>query len=414
MKVLWISDAGVQTGFGRATHGIADRLVTQHGHEVSILAINYRGDHYETPCHLYVPTLLDQKDIFGFSRVLEILAKVEPDVVVLLNDPFIINRYLFRNEAFDPNNILLKYRPLVTYQPRDGYNPPATWDTLREIKVKDKTIPVSRQVAMSKFGQEQMPGSDLVYHGINAKVFRPASNEDPLFTSQGHRITNKREAKDAFGYPTDGFLVGRVDANSLRKDYASTWKALVPVMHKHSDIMVHFHCSGSDIKAGVSMPALWTRDMETAPRFRLADRMDSFDNWAIEDLVVLFNAFDVFVSTSQGEGFGFGLAESLACAVPVIAQNITAIPEVVGPGGILIEPGFAVTAPGGQDMWAADVPAFSEAIETLYRDHKQRKLLGVLGMEHVRANFQWDVEAAKMNTILQDVAGIYERVEATA
>lgn len=414
MKVLWISDGGCSTGFARATHGIADRLVTQHGHEVSILASNYRGDHFDTPCKLYVPTLIDQKDVYGTTRVVELLGKIEPDVVVLLNDPFIINRLLFRNDRFDPDRLLLQYRPLVTYQPRDGYNPPATWDTLRELKLKDKTIPVSRQVAYSRFGQEQMPGSDLVYHGIDTETFRPASLERPLFTTQGHRITNKKEAKDAFGYPTDGFLVGRVDRNSMRKDFASTWKALVPVMQRHPDIMVHFHCSGSDRDGGVSMPALWTRDMETASRFRLADHMDTFENWDTQDLVALINAFDLTVTTSQGEGFGFGIGESLACAVPVIAQNVSAIPEVLGPGGILIEPGFQVTAPGGQDMWAADVPAFSEAIEHLYRNYTERKRLGVLGMEHVRKSFNWDVEAAKFNVILQDVAGIYERVAATA
>jgi glycosyltransferase involved in cell wall biosynthesis len=87
---------------------------------------------------------------------------------------------------------------------------------------------------------------------------------------------------------------------------------------------------------------------------------------------------------------------------------------VVGPGGILIEPGFQLTSPGGQDVWAADIPAFSAAIEELYRDPKRRKLLGVLGMEHVRNTFNWDVEAAKFHAILQEATGIYERVEATA
>ena len=404
MRVLWLSDGGVATGFARATHGLADRLVLDHGHEVHILATNYRGDYYDTPCRLYVPTLLDRNDFHGKSRIVEMLGKVEPDVVVILKDPFEMAGLLFRNEQYDPENMLLRYRPLVTYQPRDGMFSPKTWDVLRSIKIEGEDHPVSRQVAMSKFGQAQMPGSDLVYHGVDTTIFRQASTKEPLFTSEGHRITNRREAKEVFGHNPDSFVVLRIDTNSPRKDYASTWKALVPVMRKHDDIVAHFHCSGNTLSGGVSMPALWTRDLETASRFNLSARMDTYDNWDIRDLVVLMNAADLFVSTSQGEGFGLTIAEAMACGLPVIAQNVSAIPEVVGPGGVLIEPGFPVTAPGGQEMWAADVPAFSEAIEDLYLNQSKRRDLGYKAISHIRKTFDWDVEAAKMNAIISEEA----------
>lgn len=411
-KVLWIGDAGSHTGFATATHAIGERLVDL-GHEVSVLAVNHRGDSEPSKMRLYSASAKQSGDMYGLSRVVELLGDVEPDVVVMLNDPFICLTYIFGNQ-FDPEMVLLKYRPLVTYQPRDGYDPPSKWDALRAVPVKDAELPVSRQVAMSKFGQEQMPGSDLVYHGVDTITFHPASRENPVRTREGHVITSKRQAKEAFGYPPDSFLVLRADRNSLRKDFASTWKALVPVMKRHSDILVHFHCSGSDSAAGVQMPSLWTRDMETAGRFKLSDGIDTWKGWPVENVVALYNAADLFVTTSQGEGFGLTIAESLACGTPVVAQRVSSIPEVVGPGGMIVEPGAMTTAPGGQDMHLADIPAFTEAIEHLYLNQGFRKRYAKAGLQHVTETFSWDAAAVGFDRIIREEAAKLDEVAATA
>lgn len=381
MKILWCGDHGATTGFATVTHAITSRLVAK-GHEVSVLGANYRGEDGIPGVRGFVPTLLVPTDTYGYSRIVEVLSKVEPDVVVILNDPFIMLTMLMEN-PWDSEKVLLRYRPLITYQPRDGLNGPKTWDIIPKI---------SRAVAYCEFGQEQIPGSEVIYHGIDTETFHPASSDRPIVTSQGQKITNKRDAKRVFGYDPEGFLVLRVDRNSGRKDFASTWKALLPSMHKHADIEVHFHCQGNDKSGGPSMPDLFTRDPETFDRFHLPKDYNTFQGWPPEDLVALYNAADLFITTSQGEGWGLTIGEATACGVPVVAQNFSAIPEVVGPGGILIEPGYEVTAPGGQDMMAADVPAFSAAIERLYNNRGERRKLGVAGVKHAKT-FSWDTAA---------------------
>ena len=123
-RVLWIGDGGCHTGFGRVTHSIGERLVDM-GHDVHVLAINHRGDHWDTNLKLYVPNLHSQADIFGRMRVIELLDKLQPDVVVILNDANIIIQLLFEN-PYDTERYLLRYRPVITYIPVDGYHlPPA-------------------------------------------------------------------------------------------------------------------------------------------------------------------------------------------------------------------------------------------------------------------------------------------------
>lgn len=52
----------------------------------------------------------------------------------------------------------------------------------------------------------------------------------------------------------------------------------------------------------------------------------------------LYNLASLFVYPSFFEGFGMPPLEAMRCGVPVIASNNSSLPEIVGDGGILIDP----------------------------------------------------------------------------
>jgi glycosyltransferase involved in cell wall biosynthesis len=403
-RVLWIGDAGSHTGFSRVTHSIGERLVDDYGHDVHVLGFNHRGDAWasqrdpnrQTPLKLYRPNAVENADIWGKTRIVELLGKIEPDVVVLLHDANLLWNLLLEN-TWDPQQYLLRYRPVITYIPVDGYNRPPKWN---EFLTEATNV-----VAMSKFGQAEYPGSQLVYHGIDSELFFPITPDRPITTSTGITVTSKRDAKRAFGFDPDGFLVLRVDKNSGRKDFASTIKALWPVMAKHTDIQVHLHTSGGgNVEDALLINNMLAREPALNKRFWLPGLLTSHVGWSEADLCALYNAADIFVSTSRGEGFGLTIAEALSCGVPVIAQNVSAIPEVVGPGGVLIEPLAQITVPNGSDQWLADTGAFSEAIEHLYRSAGARRDLGRNGREHVVRSFEWNEAAAKFHVFISALA----------
>jgi glycosyltransferase involved in cell wall biosynthesis len=404
-RVLWISDAGSHTGFGRVTHSIGERLVRDYGHEISVLAVNNRGDTFPgmldpsrpTPLWLHKADLLNAADIYGFSRVVEMLGKVDPDVVVMLNDPHIALGYLFDNQ-YDREKYLLQYRPILYYAPVDGTNHPPRWN--------DVLSKVTNVVAMSRWGQSVFTNSQLVHHGVDGEQFWPVSDKRPITTSSGRVCRTKRDCKAAFsGLDPDGFLIGRVDSNSGRKDYPALIKALWPVMRRHHDVQVHLHTTSSKASHGVNLPVMFSREPEVDPsRFSLPDLHNSYIGWDQRDMNALYNAFDLFVSTSRGEGFGLTIAEAAMCGVPIVAQNVSAIPEVVGPGGILLEPKGLITVPAGQDVWLPDVEAFTDAIERLYMSRGARRELGMAGHEHVRTSFSWDAAAASFHEYIEALA----------
>lgn len=396
-RVLLLGDAGCTTGFARANHGIGDRLVSQYGHDVHCLAVNYSGDYWPTPMKLYVPNTKNGSDIYGQGRFVEMLAAVMPDVVIMLNDPYVILKFLFRNRQ-DTEMVLGRARPILAYMPVDGHNQPTTWRRLPELVSGLTPLPNGgtgcnlRPVVMSKYGQTLYPDAPVVYHGIDAEMFRPVDRKNPITTSTGLLVTSKSEAKKAIGLKPDDFLVLRVDRNSIRKDFADTWKALVPVMKRHKNVHAWFHCRPEGDQ--LELPQLISRDLETAPRFHFPADFSTRVGWKNEDLVTLYNAADLFVSTSMGEGFGLTLGEASASQVPIVAQDCSSITEVVGPGGILIPPGRDWTTDSGQDLSLPNIEGFTEAIEQLYMSSGRRRALGEAGREHVIKNFSWD-EAAK-------------------
>lgn len=80
-----------------------------------------------------------------------------------------------------------------------------------------------------------------------------------------------------------------------------------------------------------------------------------------DDLPALYQMADAFVLLSYFEGFGLPVLEAMASGTPVIASNCTALPEVVGENGLLVDP--------------RDPQAVSEALHSLLTTESLREEL---------------------------------------
>jgi len=403
-RILMLADAGCTTGFGRVSQAIGDRLVEQYGHDIHVIAVNYEGDYWPTKMKLYLPDKRVKGDIYGQSRIVELLGEVLPDVVFMLNDPYIVLRILFRNKH-DPEVVLARLRPIIAYMPVDGYDFPAVWGQLPELVASTDQIegcppPSFHPVVMSRHGRTMFPNADLIYHGVDTETFRPVTPKNPIIMSNGTRIESKADAKRALSLDPDAFLVLRVDRNSYRKNFADTWKALVPLMKRYSNIHAWFHCKAEG--DSIELPQVFGREPSVADRFHFPGSYSTKIGWNENDLLAVYNAADMFVSTSQGEGFGLTLAEAAACGLPIVAQNVSSIPEVVGPGGILLEPERRITVDSGQDLWLPNVASFTEAIERLYLSRGMRRDLGEAGRAHI-SGLTWDEAAKRFDELITKV-----------
>lgn len=90
------------------------------------------------------------------------------------------------------------------------------------------------------------------------------------------------------------------------------------------------------------------------------------------------------------EPFGLVNAEAMACATPVVGTNRGGVPEVLGAGGVTVNP--------------EDTEAFAAQLNQLLSSPSELALLGARGLERSRTVFDWKVVAETWRALLRDVA----------
>ncbi len=81
---LWIGDGGIFTGFANVNHQIIENLPPDD-YDIHHIAINYKGDWWETvPWHKLYPAHL-AGDFMGKNRITGFIDKYKPDFVFTSN-----------------------------------------------------------------------------------------------------------------------------------------------------------------------------------------------------------------------------------------------------------------------------------------------------------------------------------------
>jgi len=105
-----------------------------------------------------------------------------------------------------------------------------------------------------------------------------------------------------------------------------------------------------------------------------------------EDLPALLSGATAFVLPSLYEGFGLPVLEAMACGTPVIAANISSLPEVMGDAGLLVDP--------------LDSDALAAAMQRLVQDAALREDLRQRGLARARL-FSWSRCARETLAVLE-------------
>jgi glycosyltransferase involved in cell wall biosynthesis len=106
-------------------------------------------------------------------------------------------------------------------------------------------------------------------------------------------------------------------------------------------------------------------------------------------LPALYRGARLVAMPSLAEGFGLPALEAMACGTPVVVGNRSAMPEVVGDGGLLVDP--------------EDTGAISDAILRLLTQDPLRKELIARGLARAAA-FSWERAARQVLAVLDEAA----------
>jgi glycosyltransferase involved in cell wall biosynthesis len=216
---------------------------------------------------------------------------------------------------------------LLDCWPMDGRQlaqlPLASWvpidtDTLGDGDKKFFDDSGAIPIAMSRHGEKQLKkaGFDALYvpHGIDTAVFKPLDRGD------------LRERAGLEGK----FVIGINSANkdAVRKSFYPQFEAFARFRRTtcpEAVLVVH------TLSAGPAAPDLrrMAEALGIAEAVKFSDQLRYLMGmFGSADLASWYNLLDVFSNTSMGEGFGIGPVEALACGVPTIVTDASAMPEL--------------------------------------------------------------------------------------
>lgn len=106
-------------------------------------------------------------------------------------------------------------------------------------------------------------------------------------------------------------------------------------------------------------------------------------------LAALYRLANVFVFPSLYEGFGLPPLEAMASGTPVVASNLSSLPEVVGDAAVLVNP--------------YDPRSIADGIENVLDDQSLRETLIEKGAIQARS-FSWAESTKKLHNIYREIA----------
>lgn len=110
-----------------------------------------------------------------------------------------------------------------------------------------------------------------------------------------------------------------------------------------------------------------------------------------DELPLLYCGATLFVYPSFFEGFGLPVLEAMACGTPVVASNVTSLPEIIGDAGILFDP--------------FKVEEMADKIYMVLSDRNIREELIKKGLNRAK-EFSWRQTAAKTLSVFESIDGI--------
>lgn len=392
-KILIIGDAVAPTGFARVIRSIFEPLCQDY--EIHQLATRYDGGANDYLWKLYAAN--KGKSVYGYDLLLSLIEEIKPSIVFLLYDiPFQIP-YM---------NILRKASrdiKIVFYSPVESG--PIAPEIMQQLGG------VSRYVLFTEYGREEIekslitvreenkdfhfPSLEVIPHGVDKERFYPLL--------ESRRLT----ARKALGFDDaehlESFIVLNANRNMPRKRIDLTMQGFALfAKDKPKNVKLYLHMATEDTGWNVLI---------LAKRYGIFDRliMTRADNvrpdFSDEQLNLLYNACDVGLTTTTGEGWGMVSFEHAATKSAQIVPRHTSLQYLWKDAAEFIEPVMKLTYPGNlTDAHIVTPEGVARALEKLYVDIEYREMLAEAAYKNAtKAELNWQTIAERWKRLFDEM-----------
>lgn len=375
-KLLVVADQVTPTGFSRVAHSLENYW--QDYYDIVAVGVNYHGDPHDYKFPIFPAK--NSMTIYGENRVVDLLNSNDFDLVWILNDAWVINKYLKAIKE----NVSKTLPKIVVYFPVDATEHNPDWYSNFDI--------VSQAVTYTNFGQwvvrDANPTLDVrvIPHGVDTDKF--------------HKLTeNRADYKNTFFAPyleksgdmSDSFIVLNANRNQPRKKLDITMKGFAKFSrNKPKTVKLYMHCGIVDSSINVDT---------LANRYGIADRLivssakkgvQTVPDWRLNEI---YNVGDVGINTGMGEGWGLPSVEHAITGAIQLLPNHSACRELFMGCGILMNTCGDFMFDNSLTVGKlVSVDEVATKLEYLYRNPDERERLAKLGYDKFTSpEYSWKV-----------------------
>ena len=394
-RVLILADFCCATGFAMVAQNVVAQLLKDKDvvYQIDIVGINYHGMPNEWQgvyprVRVFPAMLISSNDLFGRTGFLSMLSAGVYDLAWILQDTFnvepIMEKIMELRKSLAVNN--KKLFRLIFYFPIDA-KPKENW-------IKKSVSLADVPVVYTQYGYDECIAVDpqlesklkIIPHGVDTAIFHPIDQKD-IDEFRGHYFLDRTK---------DKFLVTNVNRNQPRKDIARTMQIFRLFKNQCPDAVLYLHMNKYDVAYNLDEVA---RNYELIPNedYICPANFQEHDGLPLEAVNAIYNASQVVMTTSLGEGWGLSMTEAMACKTPVIAPNHTSLTEILEYRGTLVSAGkrnsdwVVLQADNERMRPIVDVAEYVDKLVWIHNNYKEAKALAEKAYEYVTKNWTWDI-----------------------
>jgi len=390
LKVLFVSDLVAPTGFSTVAHNIIKYNLEDF--DITGLGVNYKGDPHSYSFPIYPAMAGMQGNIYGLDRLCNILNQNKFDIVYILNDAWVVSYYL---DAIK-KNVTKELPKIVDYFPVDSQFHNKQW-------YKDFDI-VSKAFTYTQFGvdvvKQCVPELEvgIIPHGVDSGTFKNLHNTkgESKFHLLGKSVYD-------MGNPEELFFVLNANRNQPRKRLDITMEGFsLFAKGKPDTVRLYMHCGVRDSAVDVSYLSFRYGINE---RLIMTNLTPGIQRVSEERLNMIYNACDVGINTSMGEGWGLTNVEHAVTGAVQLVPRHSACEEIFNNCGILMETVTDYMFDNSQTVGKLVSPQeVARGLEILYKNKALRLELANKAIKKFTSpEYQWSDIAKKWGDVFREV-----------
>jgi glycosyltransferase involved in cell wall biosynthesis len=328
------------TGYSKVSHNLLKQLATLHP-VVKVFHFGFQRSTARPPKPMRPLTNIVQYDAaaneeprehgFGFNKLKEYVETVTPDVIMIYNDPIVVNQFLEAIKDVPKTFKIWVYLDQV-YEGAD-------MGLLRRIEnTADRILCFTeswKEHLKTRLTTATLP-IDVLEHGVDTITYKPAPAAE--------RVAFRKQ----INVPSDAVVFLNVNRNSQRKRLDLTVMGFTRVLLTNPNSYLVIVTGVKPESGGYYSPlAIFINELKRVglepttygQRLITIDTTPPAAYFNDETINQMYAAADIGVNTSNGEGFGLCQLEHMATGAPQVVMDIGGYRSFIDEStGVLIKP----------------------------------------------------------------------------